>query len=283
MKNQPKQVTKKSTDPKKLKNHDVEDTTTNEKSDHESVTPLASILNSSKQSEFDSEFLIRRKKTVEQILTNQGIRSGEIQQHNKWFEEVYDSAKSDFASVPWANLQPKPELMTWLNENPGDGRSAVEIGCGLGDNADALSSSGWKVTAFDISKSAIDWSKKRFPDTKVQFHCHDLMNLPTEWSQSFELVFECFNLQAFLPGKLRSQAIAATASLVQENGELLLISLLKKAIDIASGPPWPLTPEELFEFKKHGLTMTSVRTELENHNDFIVPQITTVFKRIKLV
>ena len=278
-----KAATKQNTSLNKSKNNDVEDMTTNEKLDHESITPLVSILNSSNQSGFDNEFLIRRKKTVEQILSNQGIRSGEIQLHNEWFENVYDSAKGDFSSVPWASLQPKPELMTWLKENAGEGRTAVEIGCGLGDNAEALSYFGWQVTAFDISKSAIDWSKKRFPNTKVQFHCNDLMNLPTEWSHSFELVFECFNLQAFLPGKLRSQAIAATASLVQENGELLLISLLRKTIDIATGPPWPLTPENIFEFKTHGLTMTSVCTELENHDGFIVPQITTAFKRIKVV
>ena len=62
MKNQQKRVTNKSTSPKKLKNNEVEGTTTYENSDRESVTPLASVLNSSNQSGFDNEFLIRRKK-----------------------------------------------------------------------------------------------------------------------------------------------------------------------------------------------------------------------------
>ena len=228
--------------------------------------------------EFDVEFINRRENAVERILINKGINSGDIQQHNQWFKDVYNSAGGDLAAVPWADLQPKNALKSWLKANPGDGRTVLEIGCGLGDNAVAFESHGWKVTAFDISESAINWSKQRFPDSKVNFQHADLFNLPSQWLQSFDLVFDCFNLQAFFPGDLRSLAIEAMAGLVRESGELLLISLLKKELDVTSNPPWPLTPENLLEFKKHGLTIISNRTELISQRNGMVPQVSTILK-----
>ena len=283
MKKQIKRTNNKNSCQNELTNNDAVALTTDGKIENRTTVSLASVITSSKLSNYTPDFITRRKQAVEKIVAKQGIRSGKSQQHNEWFEEVYDQANGDVASVPWANLQPKLELIAWLNENPCDQRSVAEIGCGLGDNAEAFSSFGWDVTAFDISESAIEWSKQRFPETKVQFCHEDLLNLPKEWLQSFDLVFDCFNLQAFLPGNLRTRAIKAMASLVQDNGELLLISLLKETTSIDSGPPWPLTIKDLFEFNKHGLAITSVRTKLDYHNDIIVPQVTAVFSRTMLV
>ncbi|MCC5670705.1 class I SAM-dependent methyltransferase [Nostoc sp. CHAB 5784] len=41
------------------------------------------------------------------------------------------------------------------------GQKALVIGCGLGDDAEAIASLGFEVTAFDISPTAIAWCQER--------------------------------------------------------------------------------------------------------------------------
>ena len=49
------------------------------------------------------------------------------------------------------------------------GQKAIVIGCGVGDDAEALSEAGYEVTAFDISPEAILLCKNRYPDTTVNY------------------------------------------------------------------------------------------------------------------
>ena len=74
-----------------------------------------------------------------------------------WFDSIYKNAQGDFRKVFWADLEPSPYLVDWLKENllTKDRKSACVIGCGVGDDAQALSEFGFDVTAFDISPSAI--------------------------------------------------------------------------------------------------------------------------------
>ena len=59
---------------------------------------------------------------------------------NGWFEEFYARACGDIGKVYWADLKPNPLLLDWLKERgASDGMRAITIGCGLGDDAEALS------------------------------------------------------------------------------------------------------------------------------------------------
>jgi DNA-binding NarL/FixJ family response regulator len=78
---------------------------------------------------------------------------------------------------------------------PISGMRAVTIGCGLGDDAEAMSRYGYQVTAFDISPSAIEMCRKRYPDSGVEYIVADLFALPTEWQHGFNLVYECNTIQ----------------------------------------------------------------------------------------
>ena len=73
-----------------------------------------------------------------------------------WFEDLYSLADEESSIIPWADLKPNPNLIDCLNQN-GDAHSglAINIGSGLGDDAEELSRYGFKTTAFDISASAI--------------------------------------------------------------------------------------------------------------------------------
>ena len=73
-----------------------------------------------------------------------------------WFEALYSQAGENTSVIPWADLEPGPKLIEWLNR-PGVAASgkALIVGSGLGDDAEELSRRGFRTTGFDISESAI--------------------------------------------------------------------------------------------------------------------------------
>ena len=73
-----------------------------------------------------------------------------------WFEPLYAAAGRGEVSVPWAARAPNPHLLDWLDGSPVEvsGRKVLVVGCGLGDDAEAVAARGGIVTAFDIAPSA---------------------------------------------------------------------------------------------------------------------------------
>jgi 2-polyprenyl-3-methyl-5-hydroxy-6-metoxy-1,4-benzoquinol methylase len=171
-----------------------------------------------------------------------------------WFEVLYAKAKGDTAQIPWAKLAPHPYLQDWLtNHQPfAFGQKALVIGCGLGDDAEALVNLGFEVTAFDISPTAIAWCQERFPNSTVNYIVADLLATPSQWDQAFNFVFECRNIQA-LPLNVRSWVISSVTSVLAPGGTLLMITRVRDTEAEPSGPPWPLSNSELAQFKNLGL------------------------------
>ncbi len=173
-----------------------------------------------------------------------------------WFEQVYKTAKGDEAQIPWASLLPSSHLTTWLRddyaevlENLGE---ALVIAAGLGDDAELLAGSGLNVTAFDISKTAVEWARKRFADSTVEYVVENLFQPPDEWKNSFNFVFETQTLQA-LPWKLRAEAVRRISSFVSPGGTLLVVTLGRGEQEEAGQLPWPLAKSELDAFKENGM------------------------------
>src|SRR5216683_4458874 len=80
-----------------------------------------------------------------------------------FFETVYTTANGETNEVSWADLQPHPLALEWFQQRhlEGAGRSALVVGCGLGDDAEELARRGFRVMAFDISPRAIAWCEQR--------------------------------------------------------------------------------------------------------------------------
>jgi 2-polyprenyl-3-methyl-5-hydroxy-6-metoxy-1,4-benzoquinol methylase len=172
-----------------------------------------------------------------------------------WFEAVYALAEGDPANVPWGNMVAHPLLVEWLARNPRlDGLTALDIGCGLGDNAAALAGQGAKVTAFDLVKGAADWAQKRFPDSGITFCAADLFDPPLNWFEAFDLVHETYTLQA-LPAEIFSRAQLALARFVKPGGALLIIARARDESQAIDGPPWPLTRSQIESFGACGLEL----------------------------
>jgi SAM-dependent methyltransferase len=162
-----------------------------------------------------------------------------------WFEPLYSSATNDPTVIPWADLKPNPNLLTWLEAHPLPAQSrALKVGCGLGDDAEELARRGLRVTAFDIAPTAIAWCKRRFPGSRVEYVVADLLNPAPAWNRAFDFVLESYTLQV-LPPALRAKAVRSLEGFLAEAAELLLVCRAREPDEPEGQMPWPLTRNEL--------------------------------------
>ena len=111
--------------------------------------------------------------------------------------------------------------------------------------------------ADDLARKAVDWAKRRFPESKVDYSAADLFALPEEWRGAFDLVHECYTLQA-LPADLLKPAFAALAATLKPRGELLVVARARDEDQTIPGPPWPL-PRSAFDLAHEaGLRLVSL-------------------------
>jgi len=159
-----------------------------------------------------------------------------------------------------------PSFARWLTKNPveGDGKSALVVGCGMGDDAIELEALGFQVTAFDVSETAIKFCKERFPQSKVEFLRADLLeNLP-QWRQKYDFVLEIFTVQA-LPPKYEKELIQNISDFVAPDGQLLVIAEVgKEERSFESGPPWLLTSQHIDSFVSCGLKVVEKHVEQDS-------------------
>lgn len=166
-----------------------------------------------------------------------------------WFEQLYASAQTGRAAIPWERSGPHPLLAEWSTAHAldGHGRTAVVVGCGLGYDAEHLAALGFETTAFDIAPTGVASARERHPGSRVHYTVADLLALPGGWAGAFDFVFESLTVQS-LPIALHTRAIAAVCSLVAREGTLLVVAAARDEGSEADGPPWPLTQSEIEEF-----------------------------------
>jgi len=192
-----------------------------------------------------------KRQAVQQLASESLSRGDAI----GWFDQLYRKAAGDSGMIPWALLRPHTHLTEWLDANPParSGLRATVVGCGLGDDAEELARRGYQVTAFDISTAAIEWVKKRFPNSQVSYLGADLFNVPTSLKRSADLVVEFNTIQA-LPLEMRERTLQCIAELVAPGGKLLVVCRARGDHEDAGQIPWPVSRKEL-----EGLSRASLR------------------------
>lgn len=97
---------------------------------------------------------------------------------------------------------------------------ALDLGCGLGQNALWLAEQGWQVVACDLSEVGLDKAREvaRQAGARIDFRVLDA----AQWrpDETFDLVVNTYALP--MDGERRARAIRAAAAAVAPGGTLLL-------------------------------------------------------------
>lgn len=188
-------------------------------------------------------------------LSGEALRQGDA---TGWFERLYAEAADGQAIVPWDRRAPHPLLVEWIDQHPGlAGRRTLVVGSGLGEDAAYLAAQGYRVIAFDISQSAIEAARRRFPTSPADFRVADLLNPPPEWHHHFDFVVESYTTQA-LPVRLHPTVARHVSRFVASGGTLLVLAVAHDPNEQVDGPPWPLTRADVECFAVEGLETVSI-------------------------
>jgi len=197
-----------------------------------------------------------------------------------WFEALYKEAAGNTDVVPWADLEPNKFFKTWAEETglTGNGKKALVVGCGLGDDAKYLNDLGFKVTAFDISPSAIEWAKRLYGDSDIQFEVADLFQPYRGWLSGFDFVLEVYTIQP-LPMEMRPGVIDAIAAFVAKNGRLLVVNRGREDDEKPVELPWPLSRHDLSRFEENGLKQIRFEIMMDGEEEPI-PRFVVEYVRV---
>lgn len=217
---------------------------------------------------------VRRERARE--LAEQFTERGEML---GWFDAFYKEAGGDNEQIPWADLEPNRYFRTWAEDVglSGGGRKALVVGCGLGDDARYLDDLGFKVTAFDISPTAIEWAKRISEGRDIKFEVMDLFEPYRGWLGAFDFVLEIYTIQP-LPIGMRERVIDSIAGFVAGNGEIVVVTRGREDDDEAEQLPWPLSRRDLSRLETHGLTETDFRI-MDGDEDPPLPRFVVHYRK----
>lgn len=196
-----------------------------------------------------------------------------------WFDALYKEAAGDNEKIPWADLEPNKYFRTWAERTglKGNGRKALVVGCGLGDDAVYLDDLGFEVSAFDISPTAIEWAKRIHAERNIQFEVADLFEPFRGWLGAFDFVLEVYTIQP-LPLEMRERAIDAVAAFVAPGGELIVVTRGREDDEPVEELPWPLSRKDLSRFESNGLKQTHFEIQ-DGDEDPPAPRFAVVYTR----
>ncbi len=103
------------------------------------------------------------------------------------------------------------------------GKKVLHLQCHFGQDSISLAQLGAEVTAVDFSPNAIERANQLAAktNTKVNFLCCDIFDLPNRLNQTFDLVFSSYGTIGWLPDMDRWAQIVS--HFLNPNGELLLV------------------------------------------------------------
>jgi SAM-dependent methyltransferase len=198
-----------------------------------------------------------------------------------WFEALYAESAGNNEYIPWADLEPNRFLRRWAESMSlsGEGRSAMVVGCGLGDDARYLHDLGFRVTAFDISPTAIEWARRLHVDTDIQFGVADLFEPDKAWLGAFDFVLEVYTIQP-LPLAMRPQVIEAIAAFANENGRIVVVTHARDDDEEPDQVPWPVSRKDLSRFIDIGFTETAFKEMWDEEEEEQVCRFVAEYVRV---
>ncbi len=198
-----------------------------------------------------------------------------------WFDVLYSEAAGNTENIPWADLEPNRFLADYAEkiELRGEGKTALVVGCGLGDDARFLYDLGFRVSAFDISPTAIDWARKLHKETDIRFEVMDLFKPDPEWLGKFDLVVEVYTIQP-LPLEMRPEVIDAISAFVGKNGGLIVVTRGRDNGEEVGDLPWALSPDDLSRFESNELQKVHFEEVFDENEEESKRRFVIEYKRL---
>jgi SAM-dependent methyltransferase len=161
------------------------------------------------------------------------------------WEETYRQTPP--GELPWNAGTADGDLLDLLGAVQTSPGKAYDLGCGPGHDAAYLASQGWKVTAVDISPTAVKLAReaaiKAGIEGKIQFVTADVLTLEGRGDAALVHDRGCFHT---LPSNLWADYARVVAGLLQKNGLLALKVFSFKEPKVTGGPgPYRFTEDEL--------------------------------------
>jgi 2-polyprenyl-3-methyl-5-hydroxy-6-metoxy-1,4-benzoquinol methylase len=131
-----------------------------------------------------------------------------------------------------AGSGPDLQLVSWLRSFTASPvrRRCLVVGCGAGDDAEALASAGFEVTAFDADPAAVAEARRRFSRSGVAYEVAAVLSPPAEWAGRFDLVFDGGTLEAAAAAQ-RDAIRAALNGFLASGGRLFVLCATRDALD----------------------------------------------------
>jgi len=158
-------------------------------------------------------------------------------QTEKFWTNIYQTE-----TPGWEMNQPTPILVDMLPRMKLPPSRVIVLGCGSGNDAAYFAEHGHFVTAVDISPEAIKRAQEKYQHLpNLKFVQADVFNLPHEFDDSFDLVFEHTCYCAIDPQK-RNELVKIWRRLLQSEGHILgvFFTMEKKGTPPFGGSEWEI-------------------------------------------
>jgi 2-polyprenyl-3-methyl-5-hydroxy-6-metoxy-1,4-benzoquinol methylase len=169
------------------------------------------------------------------------------------WEQLYQDKPVE--TMPWFNSDLDPDLDQALTKLNLHTSTALDLGTGPGTQAIALAERGFKVTATDISATAIQKAQAiaKEKGLDISWRQDDILN--SHLDQEFDFVFDrgCFHV---LPPERRQDYVRVVANLIKPNGYLFLKCF--SHLETREEGPYRFTPEEIKEIFSSRFNVISV-------------------------
>jgi 2-polyprenyl-3-methyl-5-hydroxy-6-metoxy-1,4-benzoquinol methylase len=180
------------------------------------------------------------------------------------WEQLYQDQNVE--SMPWFNPDLDPDLDQALTQLNLHSSTALDLGTGPGTQAMTLAQRGFKVTATDLSATAIKKAQTIAEEKglDISWKQDDILN--STLNQEFDFVFDrgCFHV---FPPERRPDYVRVVANLIKPNGYLFLKCFSHLQIhEEGSYGPYRFRPEEIEEIFSSQFNVLSVKETIYHGN-----------------
>jgi 2-polyprenyl-3-methyl-5-hydroxy-6-metoxy-1,4-benzoquinol methylase len=148
--------------------------------------------------------------------------------------------------TPWETGIHHQEMTRLFIEHIVPGEKVLDIGCGLGTNAQWLARQGYQVTGIDISPTAIKHAqqKAQLEGLAINYVTLDFLH---EWQRlaKFKVVFDCAVFHLFKDEQIRRKWVQAIAQVCEDDGYWINISCSQDHADEISSQTRVTAPPHL--------------------------------------